>query len=158
MYQIIVQRAVSNFSIPSNVRLKQWASLALREKIPNAELTIRIVDKDEMITLNSTYRNKKKPTNVLSFPFETPPGIQLDTPILGDIVICADVIAEEAQEQNKAVEAHWAHMVVHGILHLLGYDHVKDADAEEMETEEINILKELGFNNPYQFAEQKENE
>jgi probable rRNA maturation factor len=150
MYQIIVQRMVTDRTAPSTSQLKRWAKLILQEKIPNAELTIRIVDKDEMTTLNSTYRKKNKPTNVLSFPFEMPKDIDIETPILGDIVICADVIKEEAQAQQKTHDAHWAHMVVHGILHLLGYDHEKENEAEIMEAEEIVILKNMGFNNPYQ--------
>lgn len=149
MYHIIVQRAVKNISIPSTAQFKRWATAALQEKMTNTEVTIRIVDKEEITALNSDYRKKNKPTNVLSFPFEMPEGVEIDTPILGDIVICADVIAEEAKEQHKPIEAHWAHMVVHGILHLLGFDHEKDAEAEKMEAEEIIILKKLGFNNPY---------
>lgn len=156
MYQIIVQRAVSNISIPSTAQFKRWAKAVLQEKMANAEVTIRVVDKDEITTLNSTYRHKNKPTNVLSFPFEMPEGVELETPILGDIVICAEVIEAEARDQHKPVEAHWAHMVVHGLLHLLGYDHEKDDDAEKMETEEIAILGELGFNNPYQIVEKGE--
>jgi probable rRNA maturation factor len=156
MYQIIVQRACSNRSIPTSAKLKNWAEQVLKKRMPTAELTLRIVDKDEITELNSTYRHKNKPTNVLSFPFETPVGVKLDTPILGDIVICADVIKEEARSQQKTLEAHWAHMVVHGMLHLLGYDHEKDRDAEKMEAEEIAILKKLGFNNPYQISEKGE--
>lgn len=155
MYQIVVQRAVKNIAIPSTAKFKRWAKEVLQDKMPNAEVTIRIVDKDEITTLNSTYRHKNKPTNVLSFPFELPDDIKLDTPILGDIAICAEVIVEEAAEQHKPVETHWAHMVVHGILHLLGYDHVKDEDAEVMEAEEITIMAKLGFNNPYQITEGK---
>lgn len=155
MYQIIVQRVVKgvDLSIPSTAKLKQWAKQALQAKLSDAELTIRIVDKAEIQTLNSTYRHKDKPTNVLSFPFETPPDVDIETPILGDIVICAEVILEEARDQKKTLEAHWAHMIVHGILHLLGYDHENDADATIMENEEIEILKKLGFSNPYQIVE-----
>ncbi len=156
MYQIVVQRAVSNISIPSTALFKRWAKTALQEKIPSAEVTIRIVDKDEITTLNSTYRHKNKPTNVLSFPFDMPSEIDIDIPILGDIVICAAVIIEEAEEQNKPVNAHWAHMTVHGILHLLGFDHEDNHDAEIMEAEEITILSELGFDNPYKLPEQPE--
>jgi probable rRNA maturation factor len=153
MYQIIVQRAVSNIPIPSTAQFKRWAKAVLQEKMSNAEITIRIVDKDEITTLNSTYRHKNKPTNVLSFPFEMPEDVKLDVPILGDIIICAEVIIEEAHEQNKKVNAHWAHMVVHGILHLLGHDHEKDDEAKIMEAEEISILEELGFPNPYEMTE-----
>ena len=153
MYQVVVQRAISGFSIPSTPKLKDWTKHTLQEKMPNAEVTIRIVDKKEMIFLNSTYRKKDKPTNVLSFPSDMPLDIPLDIRVLGDIVICAEVILEEAKAQEKTVEAHWAHMIVHGILHLLGYDHENDKDADIMEAEEIIILKKLGFNNPYQMTE-----
>ncbi|OZB41718.1 MAG: rRNA maturation RNase YbeY, partial [Alishewanella sp. 34-51-39] len=97
--------------------------------------------------LNLQYRGKDKATNVLSFPFQCPPGIEL--PLLGDLVICAGVVRAEAAEQNKPLAAHWAHMVVHGCLHLLGFDHINDADAEQMEAEEIQILQQLGISNPY---------
>lgn len=153
MYHILVQRVASNIKFPSSIKLKKWAKEVLEKKIAAAELTLRIVNKDEMTTLNATYRHKNKPTNVLSFPFEMPADVEMDTPILGDIVICAEVIKEEANQQNKSIDAHWAHMIVHGILHLLGYDHENDADAEIMETEEITILKGLGFDNPYHILE-----
>lgn len=149
MYEVIVQRAVPAKSLPSAAKLKNWAIAALTKKIKSAELTIRIVDKAEMTELNSTYRHKNKPTNVLSFPFDMPEEYD-EIPLLGDIVICADVIKEEAQEQQKTPAAHWAHMVVHGTLHLLGYDHEKNDEAEIMEAEEIEILHDLGFANPYQ--------
>lgn len=156
MYQVIVQRMVSHYSIPNSVKLKRWAKAVLQEKISNAEVTIRIVDEEEITMLNSTYRKKNKPTNVLSFPFEMPTDIEMDVPILGDIVICAEIIFKEAEEQNKSLDAHWAHMVTHGILHLLGYDHENEADADIMEAEEITILKKWGFKNPYQIVEKGE--
>ncbi|MGL5337628.1 MAG: rRNA maturation RNase YbeY, partial [Aeromonas veronii] len=93
------------------------------------------------------YRGKDKPTNVLSFPFEAPPGLEL--PLLGDLVICRQVVEREAEEQGKPLMAHWAHMVVHGSLHLLGYDHIEDEEAEEMEALERDIMQELGFADPY---------
>lgn len=148
MYDITIQRVIAAQSLPSAIKFKRWVKTVLKNKIPSAELTIRIVDKNEMTELNSTYRHKKKPTNVLSFPFDMPEECE-ETLILGDIVICADVIREEAMAQDKTLEAHWAHMVVHGTLHLLGYDHENNDDAEKMEAEEINILKTLGFSNPY---------
>jgi probable rRNA maturation factor len=153
MSSIEVQRVVSHSSIPTSTQLKSWAKAALAKEMLKAELTIRIVDKEEIQMLNSTYRHKNKPTNVLSFPFEMPDGVEMDAPILGDIIICADVILEEAKEQDKTYAAHWAHMVVHGILHLQGYDHENDHDAEIMEAKEIKILKKLGFDNPYQVRE-----
>lgn len=156
MYEVIIQRAVAVKSLPTTTKFKRWVSAVLENKIPSAELTIRIVDKTEMITLNSTYRHKNKPTNVLSFPFDMPEECSDDLPILGDIVICAEVIAQEAKDQEKTLEAHWAHMVVHGTLHLLGFDHEKDDEAEHMEAEEIKILATLGFSNPYYISEKGE--
>lgn len=160
MYEIIIQRAIVAKSLPTTIKFKHWVTTTLKNtvknKIPSAELTIRIVDKNEMTELNSTYRHKNKPTNVLSFPFDMPEECDEDTLILGDIVICAEVISEEAREQEKKLEAHWAHMVVHGTLHLLGYDHEKESDADIMESEEIKILAALGFNNPYCISEKGE--
>ncbi len=142
-----LQNACSNENIPSLVQFQQWLNASLLPKYDNTELTIRLVEINESQQLNAQYRHKNKPTNVLSFPFEIPTGIELN--LLGDLVICADIVESEAKEQNKALEAHWAHMVVHGCLHLLGYDHINDNDAEQMETLEIDILTKLGFNNPY---------
>lgn len=153
MYEITIQRAVAKKSLPSSAQFKQWASSALQNKIPSAELNIRIVSKDEITELNSTYRQKHKPTNVLSFPFDMPEELHDEIPLLGDIIICADVIEEEAAAQHKTAEAHWAHMVVHGTLHLLGYDHEQQDEAEAMEAEEIKILLTLGFSNPYAINE-----
>lgn len=154
----MIQRAIRDETIPPISYFRKWAKEALKEKISQAELTIRIVDKEEMTILNSTYRNKNKPTNVLSFPFKQADFINGSSEndfFLGDIVICADVIKEEALLQEKKIEAHWAHMVVHGVLHLLGFDHEKEIDATIMENEEINILKKLKFSNPYDIMEKK---
>lgn len=141
MHQIVIQYAVPQ-KTPGSVLLKRWATAALPKKFRNpVEVTIRIVSRKEMTKLNEGYRQKKGPTNVLSFP--------LEYPMLGDIIICADVVNREAKEQNKTPRAHFAHMVVHGTLHLLGYDHVKDDEAVKMEKLEIKILKSLGFPNPY---------
>lgn len=134
--------------IPTIEQFQQWAELALSPRKHDSELTIRIVDIAESQSLNAQYRGKDKPTNVLSFPFELPDGIEL--PLLGDLVICASVVAQEALDQQKKTSDHWAHMVIHGILHLLGYDHIDDTDAEEMETLEINLLAELDITNPYE--------
>jgi len=112
-----------------------------------AQLTVRIVDIDEGESLNRTYRSGQSATNVLSFPFDDP--FQLAPPLLGDIVICAPVLISEANQQNKDLAAHWAHLVVHGVLHLLGYDHLDDEQASVMEAQEINILALLGYANPY---------
>ncbi len=132
---------------PSTEALSSWVSAALNDRLDEAELTIRIVDVDEIQSLNRDYRHKDAPTNVLSFPFEAPPGVEL--PLLGDVIICAQVVRDEARAQGKAEIAHWAHMVVHGVLHLLGYDHLEDDEAEEMEALEVEILQQLGFADPY---------
>lgn len=142
-----LQQASSANDLPTEAELLRYLEAAVSPFQADAEVTIRIVDETESQQLNFDYREKDKPTNVLSFPFQCPPGIEL--PLLGDLVICAEVVAREAQEQQKTLHAHWAHMVVHGSLHLLGFDHINDADAEEMEAEEIQILQELGFANPY---------
>ncbi len=142
-----LQVATEATDIPSEDMLQRFLNAAVSPFQAEAEVTIRIVDEAESQQLNFDYRHKDKPTNVLSFPFQAPPGIEL--PLLGDLVICVQVVAREALEQNKTLEAHWAHMVVHGCLHLLGFDHINDDDASEMEAEEIQILAELGFADPY---------
>lgn len=142
-----IQRASQNQHLPTDEQFQTWTEMALAHTNKAFELTIRIVNIDESQQLNHQYRGKDKPTNVLSFPFEVPEGIDLN--LLGDIVICADVVEQEAAEQNKDLFNHWAHMVIHGCLHLLGYDHINDDDATEMETLEIDILSQLGFSDPY---------
>jgi len=142
-----LQLASTAGNLPSEAQIQLWLNAAVSPFQPVAEVTVRIVDEAESQQLNFDYREKDKPTNVLSFPFQCPPGIEL--PLLGDLVICAGVVAQEANEQNKSLDAHWAHMVVHGSLHLLGFDHINDDDALEMEAEEIQILAELGFADPY---------
>jgi probable rRNA maturation factor len=134
---------------PDEDDIRRWieAVLAAEAETAEVELTVRIVDEAEIAELNARYRHKTGPTNILSFPFEAPPGVELN--LLGDLVIAAPVVQREAQEQGKSETAHWAHMIVHGMLHLLGYDHSKPAEAEDMEAREINILHELGFSNPY---------
>ena len=137
--------------LPAEVEFQHWVEAAINKCAADrdgAQLTIRLVDEAEITELNATYRNKDKPTNVLSFPFEAPPGV--DIPLLGDIIICAAVVAREADEQNKPLKAHWAHMVIHGTLHLLGYDHIDDVEAEVMEGLEIALLGDLGYADPYQ--------
>lgn len=142
-----LQLASTASDLPTENQIQQWLDAAILPFQAEAEVTVRIVDESESQQLNFDYREKDKPTNVLSFPFQCPPGIEL--PLLGDLVICAGVVAQEAKEQQKTLTAHWAHMVVHGSLHLLGFDHINDADALEMEAEEIQILAELGFADPY---------
>ena len=154
MYRITIQRMVSKDTMPTPTLLKTWAKTALEKKKTGAiELNIRIVDIAEITLLNHRYRNKNKPTNVLSFPLDMPEESGETCKTLGDIVVCADVVNQEALSQGKSANAHWAHMIVHSTLHLLGYDHETDEDAAIMEPEEIHILAGLGFNNPYQFTE-----
>ncbi|MCZ4373516.1 rRNA maturation RNase YbeY [Vibrio diazotrophicus] len=133
--------------LPSEANFATWLEAAITPFQEQAEVTIRIVDSEESHQLNMGYRGKDKPTNVLSFPFEAPPGMELD--LLGDLVICRQVVEQEASEQNKPLLAHWAHMVVHGSLHLLGYDHIEDDEAEEMESLETELMQKLGFEDPY---------
>ncbi|OAT24349.1 rRNA maturation RNase YbeY [Proteus myxofaciens] len=133
--------------LPTKAQFMQWLEAVLPQFQPVSEVTIRIVDEAESHELNLTYRGKDKPTNVLSFPFEAPPEVEL--PLLGDLIICRQVVEKEAAEQDKTVEEHWAHMVIHGCLHLLGYDHIEDDEAEEMEGLETEILQKLGYEDPY---------
>tara|TARA_B110000444_G_scaffold242427_1_gene259736 strand:+ start:214 stop:666 length:453 start_codon:yes stop_codon:yes gene_type:complete len=132
---------------PLSDQIQQWVSASLYERDNDTEISIRIVDETEITHLNRLYRGHDKPTNVLSFPAELPN--ELGLPLLGDIVICASIVETEAKQQNKSEISHWAHMVVHGTLHLLGYDHIEDSQAKEMENQEINILRKLGYTNPY---------
>ncbi|ETS29230.1 rRNA maturation RNase YbeY [Photorhabdus temperata] len=137
----------SSQSLPEETLFQQWLDGVLPQFQSESEVTIRIVDEAESQDLNLTYRGKDKPTNVLSFPFEAPP--EVDLPLLGDLIICRQVVEKEAEEQQKTVEEHWAHMVVHGCLHLLGYDHIEDDEAEEMESLETEIMQKLGYADPY---------
>lgn len=148
MPEVDVQIATADENIPSEEDFRSWVAAALPADKLNSELTIRVVGFDESRSLNAQYRQKDKPTNVLSFPSELPPDLQI--PLLGDLVICAGVVEREALEQGKTLLAHWAHMVVHGTLHLLGYDHETDAEAEVMEALETRILGTLGFPAPYE--------
>ncbi|MBU3070961.1 rRNA maturation RNase YbeY [Aestuariicella sp. G3-2] len=143
-----LQVASKAHDLPSSEQLQHWASSALKGLREHAEISVRIVDNDESQELNFQYRQKDKPTNVLSFPADLPPELEL--PLLGDLVICAPVVTREAAEQQKELFAHWAHMVVHGTLHLLGYDHINDSDAEIMEQLETEILTGMGFPPPYE--------
>lgn len=133
---------------PSLQQFQYWVDTVLANAEQPSEIVIRLVDEAESAELNERYRHKPGPTNILSFPFDPPIGIESD--LLGDLVICAPVIEREAQEQHKLPEHHWAHITIHGVLHLLGYDHIDDADAEEMEALEIKFLQTLNIANPYQ--------
>ncbi|MDG1583122.1 rRNA maturation RNase YbeY [Pseudomonas sp. GOM6] len=148
MLELDLQNASQASQLPSEAQFRQWCELALRQRTADSELTIRLVDEAEGQELNRTWRHKDYPTNVLSFPADVPDEM-LDIPLLGDLVICVPVVEREAQEQNKSPEAHWAHLVIHGCLHLLGYDHIEDEEAEEMETLERQLLAELGHPDPY---------
>ncbi|HHF1961576.1 TPA: rRNA maturation RNase YbeY [Haemophilus influenzae] len=143
-----LQIATENIEgLPTEEQIVQWATAAVQPEDNEVEMTVRIVDEAESHELNLTYRGKDRPTNVLSFPFECPDEVEL--PLLGDLVICRQVVEREAVEQDKPLMAHWAHMVVHGSLHLLGYDHIEDDEAEEMESLETQIMQGLGFDDPY---------
>lgn len=150
-HDIDLQVACEDTELPTEAQFQHWVDTALayvsNEPHQIFELTIRLVNSDESQQLNKQYRKKDKPTNVLSFPFEVPEGVELN--LLGDLVICIDVMKHEAQEQNKALLDHWSHLVIHGCLHLVGFDHISDEEANEMEAIEIAILAQLGINNPY---------
>jgi len=149
-YVVDLQVDVEDSALPSPQTFEQWIATALEGRRERGEICIRIVSQEESQALNREYRGKDKPTNVLSFPFEAPPGIPLD--LLGDLAICADIVRDEAQEQGKALHDHWAHMVIHGTLHLLGFDHIKDDEAERMEALERELLARLGIADPYESA------
>jgi len=157
---VTVQFATRRTGVPHAASLARWAQLAFaaaaRRSKQSLPLTIRIVGAAESRQLNRTYRGKDKPTNVLSFPAGDMAGQGTAGSArrpqlleLGDLAICAPVVAREAREQGKNPRAHWAHMVVHGVLHLLGYDHENDRDAEVMESREVKILSQFGYANPY---------
>jgi len=146
MVDIAVQRATSFTPLPSDQQFERWVSAALH-KHGDADLLIRLVDRQESRQLNARYCHKNKATNVLSFPADLPEEVGLA--LLGDIVICAPIVAEEAQDQNKTAQAHWAHLTIHGILHLLGHDHQGVEEASEMESLETRILQSLDFPDPY---------
>ena len=145
--RVDVQFAYQDELTPTAAEIKTWVKSTLKDFRKNSELTVRIVDKKEATELNERWRKATGPTNVLSFPYNDTDGPVPD--LLGDIVICAAVVKAEAVRQKKDLNAHWAHMVVHGTLHLLGFDHVVKRDAEKMEATEISILDRLGFSNPY---------
>jgi len=149
---IDIQRADTSEKIPSDASINRWVESALDNNDDSVELSIRVVGEQESAALNLQYRGKSGATNVLSFPFSavTPEPL----PMLGDLVVCAPIVTLEAQQQHKALEAHWAHMIVHGVLHLLGYDHENDNHARVMEILETEIL--LGLNYPAPYTETTE--
>ena len=144
---VAVSYAAPRAGVPASTSFRKWVAAALKGRIREADLAIRIVDEREGQALNRHYRGKDYATNVLSFPAELPEGVKL--PLLGDLVICAPVVAREAAEQGKPVAAHYAHLTVHGVLHLLGWDHEHDKDAEALEQLEREVLAELGLPDPY---------
>ncbi len=157
LHKINLQNEDNIADAPTIFEFNRWIHAVFPASQPSYELTLRVVDHDEGTTLNETYRpGKKGPTNVLSFPFEENAAMpeamlaEQEHLYLGDIVFCAPVIIAEAKKQNKALTAHWCHLTIHGCLHLLGYDHIEPKDAKEMEGEEIAILTELGYDNPYE--------
>ncbi|MBT8438349.1 MAG: rRNA maturation RNase YbeY [Gammaproteobacteria bacterium] len=144
---IEIQRACNASEIPDDNDLQLWAGHVLEQQKRSGSVVIRLVDADESQSLNHQYRHKDYATNILSFPFEAPQFIEQDH--LGDLVICVPVVNREAGEQGKQASAHWAHMVIHGMLHLMGYDHETPAQADEMESIEIELLQQLDIRNPY---------
>ncbi|PPK76702.1 rRNA maturation RNase YbeY [Methylobacter tundripaludum] len=147
MNQIEIQAVFESAGQPDQQQIQLWVDTALDDYEQDTEIVVRIVDEQESAELNEQYRHKSGPTNILSFPVDLPEGIELD--LLGDLVICAPVLEKEALEQDKLLAHHWAHIIVHGVLHLLGYDHIDDDEAELMENKEIAILNKLHINNPY---------
>lgn len=154
-YKVQLQDASSCGSIPDIFSIQRWVDETLSQRLDTAELVIRVVNEDEMAELNKNYRKKSGPTNILSFPADFPDDIIMDHPLLGDLIICGSIIEKEAKEQQKPILHHWAHIIIHGLLHLLGYDHEDDKEAEEMEAIEITILKKLHIPNPYIIQEHK---
>ncbi len=133
--------------LPDLAQFQYWVDSLLKDDTEDSEVVIRLVDEFEMIQFNEQYRDKKGTTNILSFPFEPPEG--MNSKLLGDLLICVPVIEQEALAQDKVLEHHWAHMVIHGVLHLLGYDHLSDEEAEEMEALEMKVLRSIAVENPY---------
>ena len=144
---VAVSYGLPRVGLPASASFRRWVAAALEGRILRADLAIRLVDEREGRALNQHYRGKPHATNVLSFPAELPKGVKL--PLLGDIVLCAPVVAREAREQRKPLAAHYAHLTVHGVLHLLGFDHDIARDADAMEAIEREILAGLGLPDPY---------
>jgi probable rRNA maturation factor len=147
MNLVEIQDVSSLINQPTPEQIEHWVNTALQGRNQDSEIVVRIVDEDESAQLNKQYRHKVGATNILSFPADLPDEIGLN--LLGDLVVCAPVVANEALKQHKKTEDHWAHIIIHGVLHLLGYDHLNDNDANVMETKEIELLAQLKINNPY---------
>lgn len=145
---IVIQNSIDANSINEAKFSNTLQSVLDRLNLSDSELLVRFVDKPEIQHLNKTYRHQDKATNVLSFPSDLP--IEIEEAILGDVVICIEVVAEEAQAQGKTFENHLLHMAIHGTLHLMGYDHIEESDAEKMESLEVKILEKIQISNPYQ--------
>ncbi|MCF6252302.1 MAG: rRNA maturation RNase YbeY [Methylococcaceae bacterium] len=143
-FQVVSQ---SN-SIPSIDQFQSWIDVVLSDESIDSEIVVRIIDEAEMTQFNEQYRDKIGPTNILSFPFDVPEGIA--SILLGDLLVCAPIIEKESLQQNKIIDHHWAHIIVHGVLHLLGHDHIDECDAKEMEALEIKILRKIKIKNPYE--------
>jgi probable rRNA maturation factor len=147
LLKVNLQVVTEGERLPAPKELRTWIRAVLAERMDEVEVTIRIVGEAEGAALNRRFRGRHGPTNVLAFPFDPPIGLKV--PLLGDLVICAPVVQREAEDQRKALRAHWAHMVVHGALHLLGYGHQTPPQARQMESLEQTVLATLGFPNPY---------
>lgn len=153
-YQIDIESNSQSRQIPALAELQNWIGAALAsQEFEEGEVSVYIVDEDEGRELNAQYRGKDYPTNVLSFPADI--AEEVGVPLLGDLVVCAPVVEREAQEQGKSLQAHWAHMLIHGTLHLVGFDHIDDDEAETMETLETQIITGLGYPAPYQEITEK---
>lgn len=150
LLQITIQNESRASPIPRKSLIKKWVRAALSQQIQSAEITLRFVDAEEGQTLNRDYRQKDYATNVLTFTFDDELPQVANTPLFGDLVLCGSVIEREAQEQNKPLLAHYCHMIVHGTLHLQGFDHIDEAEAEAMELLETQIVTKLGYDDPYQ--------
>lgn len=150
MNEIEIQVVFESKGLPDPQQIQLWVDTALDDYNQDTEMVVRIVDEQESAELNEQYRHKPGSTNILSFPAGLPEGVDLN--LLGDLVICAPVLEQEALEQGKLLAHHWAHIIVHGVLHLLGYDHIDETEAELMEEKEIAILNKLNINDPYSEA------
>ena len=148
MNNVEIQTIFTSPEQPSEAQIQLWIDTALTDIQRDTEIVVRIVDEQESAELNETYRHKQGATNILSFSVEIPEGIDLN--LLGDLVICVPVLEKEARQQGKILAHHWAHIIIHGVLHLLGYDHLDDEQAEEMESKEIILLQKLNIPNPYE--------